>query len=477
MTAAATVTVEAPEAGARPTALLPMAQLVRISLYWLGLTAIDAAVGQYISFRLVYTDIRGDIPLGTATTLLTIGGALLAIIVQPTVGSISDYAVTKWGRRKPFIVFGSLLDVVFLVGIANSNTLLALGAFVMLLTFSTNIARGPFQGYVPDLVAEAQVGSASAMVGMMQILGNVTGLVLANLAAITGNLELALFAVAIVELVTMVSVVLRVGKGLPPKSREGRSWTAIAAETWGTDILRERSYLWLVASRLFFLTAGGILFAYVTAYMKYAFGMTQEEAGTTNLVLIVAVVLGNLVAIVPASRLSDRIGRKPVIYAACGIGAAGAAIAALAPAVPIAILGGDPVRRRERHLPRRRLGAHDGHHPAGIGWTVHGHEQRRDGIGAPVRRRDRRARAGRRRRPVDRRGGSASGLPRRGGAVPDRGRAAAARRGASSPRSHPAAAGSGRLTGAQSPISATALEARVDAGSRRSLDGLTSRPR
>ena len=60
----------------------------------------------------------------------------------------------------------------------------------------------------------------------------------------------------------------------------------------------------------------------------------------TNLVLIVAVVLGNVVAIVPASRLSDRIGRKPVIYAACGIGAAGAAIAALAPSVPIAIMGG-----------------------------------------------------------------------------------------------------------------------------------------
>jgi MFS family permease len=325
---------------ARPTALLPLAQLLRISLYWLGLTAIDAAVSLYIAFRLQYTDIRGDLPLGAATTLLTIGGALLAIIIQPTVGSISDYAVTRWGRRKPFIVFGSLLDVVFLVGIANSNTLLALGAFVMLLTVSTNIARGPFQGYVPDLVAEPQVGSASALVGMMQILGNVTGLVLANLAAIAGNLQLALFAVAIVELVTMLSVVLRVGKGMPPKSREGRSWPAIAAETWGTDILQERSYLWLVASRLFFLTAGGILFAYVTAYLSRVFGMSQGEAGMTNLALIGAVVLGNIVAIVPASRISDRIGRKPVIYAACAIGAAGAGIAALAPTVPVAIAGG-----------------------------------------------------------------------------------------------------------------------------------------
>ena len=61
---------------------------------------------------------------------------------------------------------------------------------------------------------------------------------------------------------------------------------AIAAETWGTDILLERSYLWLVASRLFFLTAGGILFAYVTAYLSRVFLMSQEEAGMTNLALI-----------------------------------------------------------------------------------------------------------------------------------------------------------------------------------------------
>jgi MFS family permease len=253
---------------------------------------------------------------------------------------MSDYAVTRWGRRKPFIVFGSLLDVVFLVGIANGNSLLAIGAFVMLLTLSTNIARGPFQGYVPDLIAGSQVGMASALVGMMQILGNVTGLILANVAAIAGNLPLALFAVAIVELVTMLSVVLRVGKGMEPKPRAGRSWAAIAAETWGTDILQERSYLWLVVSRLFFLTAGGILFAYVTVFLRDVFGMNQEEAGSTNLLVILAVVIGNIVAVIPASRLSDRVGRKPVIYGACAVGAVGAAVAGLAPVVPVAILGG-----------------------------------------------------------------------------------------------------------------------------------------
>ena len=51
------------------------------------------------------------------------------------------------------------------------------------------------------------------------------------------------------------------------------------------------------------------------------------------------VVLANVVVIVPASRLSDRIGRKPVIFAACAGGALGSAIIALAPSIPIAMVG------------------------------------------------------------------------------------------------------------------------------------------
>lgn len=327
------------EAGARPTAQLPFTQLVRISAYWLGLTAIDAAVGLYIGYQLAYTNVRGDVSLGAATAFVTLGGAVVAILVQPTVGGISDYAVSRWGRRKPFIVVGSLLDLVFLFGIATSNTLLMLATSVLLLNFSTNIARGPFQGYVPDLVADSQVGMASAMVGMMQIIGNLTGYALVSLAAVFENRPLAIAAVAIVELVTMASVVVGVGKGPAPKPRGGRSWIAIARETWGTDILRERSYVWLVASRLFFLTAGGILFAYVVIYLKNVFGYDESGAGAVNGAMLIVVAAGTLLAVVPASRLSDRIGRKPVIYVACLVGAIGVTITAFAPHVAIATLG------------------------------------------------------------------------------------------------------------------------------------------
>jgi MFS family permease len=323
----------------RPTRPLPMGHLARIAAYWLGLTAIDASVGLFIQNRVNFGGFVDDFSVGTALFLISVGGAVLGILIQPTVGSISDYTVSRWGRRKPYIVIGSVLDVFFLVAIAYSNSVLALAVFVLLLSFSTNIARGPFQGYVPDLVPGNQVGLASALVGLMQILGNVIGFALVPLSLVVGNMALALIAVAIIELVTMISVVYRVDSGPPATSRAGRSWVQVARETWATDILRERSYVWLVASRLFFLLGGSLLVNHVVSYLKQSHGLAEAEAGTAQLTLLGIVAVTNLVVIVPAARLSDRIGRKPVIYASCALGAVGIAIAGLSPNVPLALVG------------------------------------------------------------------------------------------------------------------------------------------
>ncbi|HET7473281.1 MAG TPA: MFS transporter [Candidatus Limnocylindrales bacterium] len=324
----------------RPTTTLPLGHLARISLYWLGLTAIDGAVGLFIQNRLKFDHYVPELEIGRTTFLLAIPVAIVGILIQPTVGSISDYTVSRWGRRKPFIVIGSLLDLISLFGIATANDVLALGAFVTLLAFTTNIARGPFQGYVPDLVAERQVGLASALVGLMQILGNVTGFLLITIAVSLHAMPLALAAVAIVELVTMVAVVLRVGNGRPALDRGGRSWPSVAGEVWGTDILRERSYVWLVGSRLFFLMGGAMLVNYVLVYFGQTHALDQDGANGQNFILLILVVIGNLIAVLPASRLSDRIGRKPVIYAACVIGFAGVGLAAIAPVTSIALVGG-----------------------------------------------------------------------------------------------------------------------------------------
>ena len=51
------------------------------------------------------------------------------------------------------------------------------------------------------------------------------------------------------------------------------------------------------------------------------------------------VAIGTVASVVPAARISDRVGRKPVIWASCAVGAVGLAVVAGAPILPPVFLG------------------------------------------------------------------------------------------------------------------------------------------
>jgi MFS family permease len=55
--------------------------------------------------------------------------------------------------------------------------------------------------------------------------------------------------------------------------------------------------------------------------------------------MLIAATIVSLIAIIPASRLSDRIGRKPVIYICTAFGIIGVSLIAIAPSLPLAIVG------------------------------------------------------------------------------------------------------------------------------------------
>ena len=137
----------------------------------------------------------------------------------------------------------------------------------------------------------------------------------------------------------MLSVVLRVNDGHATKSRSGRSWFSIAREAWATDILREHSFLWLVGSRLLFLMGAAMLVILGPFYLHQTFGLDEAASGTTFLVVVGFVLVANLAAVIPAGRLSDRIGRKRVLYLSFTLGALGMAVVSLAPILPVAYLG------------------------------------------------------------------------------------------------------------------------------------------
>jgi Na+/melibiose symporter-like transporter len=184
-----------------------------------------------------------------------------------------------------------------------------------------------------------QVGLASALVGLFQVLGNAAGFGIGSAAVATDSFFLGTMALGALEVATMVSVVWRVNEGRAARPRNGKSWLTVAREAWGTDILAERSFLWLVGSRWFFLMGANMLINLSIFYFAQTFNLTQEETGGTNFLVLVGVVVGNVLTVLPAGRISDRVGRKPVIYTACGVAGTGMLVVAIAPSIPFVVGG------------------------------------------------------------------------------------------------------------------------------------------
>lgn len=312
---------------------LPLSQLLTLSIYWFGISIIWGGLdGAIIPFRLeeAYPD-----DFGFRFAIISAAAVIMAIVVQPTVGMISDYTITRWGRRKPFIVIGSLLDVVFLVGVATSQEFLVLLVFMVLLQFSSNFAQGPFQGYVPDLVPAKQVGLASGLMGLMLVLGRIAGVGIGTLGIVTNSLWVATVALGVVEVATMIVLVRSVHEGSAAPPRPG-TWWQVARSAWGADILRERNVLWLLLVRLLFL--GAIASTSLgLAYFGRTHGLDRDAAAGTLFIGTIIVGITTAAAAIPGARLSDRYGRKPMIYLACVVAAIGMAGVALAPSPALAI--------------------------------------------------------------------------------------------------------------------------------------------
>ncbi len=323
--------------GTRPTEHLPVRQLLQISIYWLGINAIWGGVGVFTQER-----IPELVPAGQGGTYLALTGWLIlpvVLLVQPTVGMLSDYTVSRWGRRKPYIAIGATLDVVFLVGLATSQAWLSVVAFLALLQFSSNFAQGPFQGFVPDLVPTEQVGLASALIGAMQTIGFVIGNGIIAFAYTTGEYVLPLIFLGVVELATAIGTVVWVREGSKPKPRNGRSWVSIGLSAWGLDILRERSFVFLVVSRLAFIAGIQVLLGFYVVFVTRVFGFGDADKAFWVPVIGIVVALFTAAATIPSGIISNRIGRKPLIYLAAAVGSIGLLIAGLAPSPLILLVG------------------------------------------------------------------------------------------------------------------------------------------
>ncbi|GAC1568743.1 MAG: hypothetical protein NVS3B14_18990 [Ktedonobacteraceae bacterium] len=97
--------------------------------------------------------------------MVVIWGTLVAFAVNPLVGAVSDYATFRMGRRRPFMIVGTIFNVIILVLFAfspnwftSTELLIAFAVLFLLLQFTNNLANSPWSAIIADKVPQNQRG-------------------------------------------------------------------------------------------------------------------------------------------------------------------------------------------------------------------------------------------------------------------------------------------------------------------------------
>jgi MFS family permease len=296
----------------RSVSRLTTLDFIILSVYWVAIGYLWQSLATLILPDLVQS-LVGSAHKGVALSTLEGIGTVMAVVWQPLAGSISDRTRTRWGRRRPFVFAGTVGDVIFLIGIGLSGSYWLVVVFYFLLQTASNTAQGPYQGWMPDVVPEDQRGTASGYYGVANIVGILAGTVGAGIMLSHFGRFAAIASIAVLLTVTMLVTVLLVpDRAEPAHDRFDSPWHAV--RTTFSRPLAYPQFLWLMASRLLILMGIVGIQSFVFYYFSdtYFNGDSRETTNATTALVGIVVVVALLVTW-PAARLSDRIGRRPLI--------------------------------------------------------------------------------------------------------------------------------------------------------------------
>ena len=314
---------------------------IKITILGLALSALWGSLHSIV-LPLRLLDFVDESLKNTYLGLLTLSGLLLAMAVQPIAGAISDRSHFRWGRRRPYILAGVIAAILLVPGIGLVESYAAIFIIYCLMQVSANTAQGPFQALIPDLVPEGKRGMASGIKSLLEIVG---GLGLVYLIVYAGNyftsqgvswLWLVLGIIASLLLITMLTTIITVReKAVTAVSRAPLLPTLY--KSFKIDLKKSSGFIYFLASRLLFVMA-------LTTMQSFAFYFIQDVVGAANPTtatteLLVAVGIGMGVSVYPAGRLSDRLGRKPILVSSGLLGALGIMMLFFAPGYGYILFG------------------------------------------------------------------------------------------------------------------------------------------
>lgn len=282
----------------------------------------------------------------TLTGTIMAADNVLAIFLLPLFGALSDKADTRFGKRMPFIVTGTVLAVIFLMLLPIADRQVNIVLFIVslfALLVSMGLYRSPAVALMPDLTPNKLRSKGNAIINLMGAVGGVYTLIMIKLLVGKGDRPdyMPLFVSVAALMVIFVGILVitisekKIEAKVAAEIKAYEDSTGLKVETEDTieeeQLLEaeknssdenkgktvkmqmppevKRSMAFLLTSIFLWFTAYN---AVTTAFSRYTKVVWHLEGGGFADCLMVATVAA-ILSYVPIGNLAGRIGRKKTI--------------------------------------------------------------------------------------------------------------------------------------------------------------------
>jgi MFS family permease len=235
-------------------------------------------------------------------------GVLAALLTNPIAGALSDRTTSRLGRRRPWLIVGTVFSAVALALMANASNFLTLVMWWAIFHVAANALLAALSAIVPDQVPVRQRATVSAFVSLSLPLGAVIGALLVTKVVKSTVLSYYTFSVILVIVMLIFVLVLR-DKPLPKGAAPRFHLRTFLAAFWVNPV-KHPDFGWAWLTRFLVYMSYFIALGYLLYFLQDAVHYQKAAQGVTTFLSILTVTL--VITSILSGMLSDKLGRRKV---------------------------------------------------------------------------------------------------------------------------------------------------------------------
>jgi MFS family permease len=272
--------------------------------------------------------------------------AITATLTTLLMGTLSDRTRSRWGRRRPYILFGYILwglstvlfPTVAYIKLTSMAVIMVVVADSLMTFFGSTANDAAFNAWTADTASSETRGRVEGVLNLSLFLAQIVSLVAAGIL-IDSVGYFAFFYVlgGIVMVVGLIAGSLLQEATLPESAEHRRGFWDEFTGLFSLDTLKNNRLLFILLLFIMISSTGmEVSFPYMIVYLENYVGVSKTEFS----IIGGAVMLGSALLAVPFGILADRWSKHWMIAIATGISSLGGILLSLVSSLPLLALTG-----------------------------------------------------------------------------------------------------------------------------------------